>query len=302
MDKITQALKKILPAEHVDEVTQAVAALVAEEVSRLEAEFQKNLDKAYEQNAAELQEGEAKAEAGYKQAYEIIAHLMNKLDEQRQEFETALEEGFDEAYAENEKLKAEKENAEAEIYNEFDNKLQQMKDIMVDKLDQFMALQEAEMLESATQHVLADPRLMEQRVVVEKMAELLADHMSDDSFAGVSSAKLEEAHKQIEALKGQVRLLESKSLNLSMQKKRLEEKVGDAEAIIAEATKAERKERANRRGIVSGRGKRVVNDEVISEFVQPTAKTQADHSDQDLSEAHDPLNDLLVLSGLTEQN
>ena len=40
MDKITKALKSILPAEHVNEVAKAVEEMMAENVAALEAEFQ----------------------------------------------------------------------------------------------------------------------------------------------------------------------------------------------------------------------------------------------------------------------
>lgn len=297
MDKITQALKKILPAEHVAEVAQAVESVMQERFEQMEAEFQDKLEAAYEQLTEERRRDEATAVAGYKQAYEIIASLMNRLDEQREEFETALEEGFDEAYSELQKEKGKNGNIEVELYEEFDNKLKEMKSIMVDKLDQFMTLQEQEIYEHAKRDVLSDPRILEQRVAVEKMAEILSDYVSEDTLSTVSSSKLEEMQRQIEALRGQLRIVEAKNVKLSAQKNKLEEQVNEAHAVITEATKVERRERTNRRGIASGRGQRVVQEQLISEYAAPT-NTSA--SERDLREGHDPLNDLLVLSGLVE--
>lgn len=297
MDKITQALRKVLPAEHVAEVAKAVEEVMAEHYAQLEAEFQQKLDEAYEQLSAERARDEQIAEAGYQQAYEIIASLMNRLDEQREEFETALEEGFEEAYNELQREKGKNGNIEVELYEEFDNKLKEMKDVFIDKLDQFLALQEAEIYESAKRDVLNDPRILEQRVAVEKMAEILSDYMSNDDLSGVSSAKIEEAARQIEALRGQIRLLESKNVKLSVTNNRLSEQVNEARQYITEATKVERTNRANRRGNASGRGQRVVNEQLISEYAAPATQT---NNDRDLSEGHDPLNDLLVLSGLVE--
>lgn len=297
MDKITQALKKILPAEQVAEVAKAVEEVMAERFEEIREEAQTELDTAYEQLTQERKQDEAVAQSGYQQAYEIIANLMNRLDEQRVEFETALEEGFEEAYGELQKEKGKNGNVEAEIYEEFDNKLKEMKAIMVDKIDQFMSLQEQEIYECAKRDVLSDPRLLEQRVAVDKMAEILSDYMSSDDLRGVSSSRLEEAVKTVEALKGQVRLLEGKNVRLSVQNSKLNEQVEEAHGLITEATKVERKQRTNRRGIASGRGQRVVNEQLISEYAAP-----ANHSanDRDLTEGHDPLNDLLVLSGLAE--
>lgn len=297
MDKITQALRNILPAEHIAEVAKAVEEVMAERFAEMEAEFQFKLDEAYEQLTAEKKAEEAVALEGYRQAYEIVAHLMNRLDEQRVEFEEALEEGFEEAYSELQREKSSKGSVEVELYEEFDKKLREMKEIMVDKIDQFMSLQEREIYEAAKRDVLSDPRLAEQRVAVERMAEILSDYISTDDLAGVSSSRLEEVSRQLDHLKGQLRVVEARNVKLSAKNNMLQEQVSEAHQLISEASKVERKERVNRRGNASGRGQRVVNEQLISEYAAPT---KASANDRDLREGHDPLNDLLVLSGLAE--
>lgn len=302
MDKLTQALKKILPADQVNEVAKAIEALMAERFEEIESNAQTKLDEAYAQLEEERKHDEAVAAQGYQQAYEIIAKLMNRIDEQHAEYEAALDEGFEEALAEINKEREKNNNIETELYEEFDRKLNEMKSIMIDKIDQFMTLQEREIYEAAKCDVFSDPRLVEQRVAVEKMAEILGSYMTNDDYTGVASAKLEEAARQIETLKGQVRLLETKNVRLSVNNNKLSEQVHEAHSLISEATKVERKERANRRGIASGRGQRVVNEHLINEFANaPTNNSNND--DQKLSEAaNDTLNDLLVLSGLMESN
>jgi hypothetical protein len=298
MDKITKALKSILPAEHVNEVAKAVEEMMAENVAALEAEFQTKLDEAYEQLAEERKTDEAIAESGYQQAYEMITSLMSRLDEQREEFEAALEEGFEEAYNELQKEKGRNQNLEVEIYEEADSKLQEMKNLMVDKLDQFLALQESEIYESAKREVLNDPRVLEQRVAIEKVAELLSDYMDVDSVGTVSSSRIEEMSKQIEALRGQMRIIEAKNVRLATQNNKLSEQVREANDVITEATKVERTNRLNKKEIASGRGQRVVNEQIISEYAAPT--NEKSDREADLREGHDPLTDLLVLSGLAQ--
>lgn len=297
MDKITEALKSILPAEHVNEVAKAVEEMMAENVAALEAEFQSKLDEAYEQLTEERKADEVIAENGYQQAYDMIQSLMARLDEQREEFETALEEGFEEAYSELQKEKGRNETLEVEIYEEADKKLQEMKSMMVDKLDQFLSLQEQEMYESAKRDVLSDPSILEQRVAVEKMAEVLADYIGDDTINSATSAKLEEMQKQVEALKGQMRIIEAKNVRLATQNNKLTEQVREAHEVITEAAKAEKTNRLNKKENASGRGQRVVNEQIISEYAAPTEKSA---KKADLREGHDPLADLLVLSGLEQ--
>lgn len=298
MDKITEALKSILPAEHVNEVAKAVEEMMAENVAALEAEFQSKLDEAYEQLAEERKADETIAETGYQQAYEMIQSLMARLDEQREEFETALEEGFEEAYNELQKERGRNQNLEVEIYEEADAKLQEMKNMMVDKLDQFLALQEKEIYESAKRDVLTDPRILEQRVAIEKMAEVLADYVGVESVSGASSSKLEEMQKSLEALKGQMRIIEAKNVRLATQNNKLSEQVRAANEVITEAAKVERTNRLNKKETASGRGQRVVNEQIISEFAAPTNEKSVNEAD--LKEGHDPLADLLVLSGLEQ--
>jgi len=298
MDKITKALKSILPAEHVDEVAKAVEEMMAENVAALEAEFQSKLDEAYEQLSEERKADEAIAESGYQQAYEMITSLMARLDEQKEEFETALEEGFEEAYQELQKEKGRNQNLEVEIYEEADSKLQEMKNMMVDKLDQFLSLQEKEIYESARRDVLSDPSILEQRVAIEKMAEVLSDYVGNGAISAATSGKVEEMQKQFEALKGQMRIIEAKNVRLATQNNKLNEQVREAHQVITEATKAERTNRANRKENASGRGQRVVNEQIINEYAAPA--NEKSEKEADLREGHDPISDLLVLSGLAQ--
>lgn len=296
MDRITEALGKILPAEQVAEVRKAVEEVMAEHFKTLEAEYEAKLEEAYEELTADKQKESQIAEAGYQQAYEIISGLMRRIDEQREEFETALEEGFEEAYQELQKEKGKNENVEVELYEEFDKKLKGMMDLMVDKVDEFLSLQEAEMYDEAMRNLLSDPRLAEQRVIVSKMAELLSDYIDSDSLVAVGSSKIEEATRTAEELRGQLRILEAKNLRLATTNNKLNEQVRQAQNLLTEAAKVEKKERVEKVKNASGRGQRVVGDQIISEYVAPAAKSES--KDTDLREGHDPLNDILVLSGI----
>lgn len=299
MERITEALKNILPAEQVSEVSKAVEEMMAENYNELKAEFQGKLDEAYEQLAEEKQAEEAVAEQGYQQAYEIIGSLMKRIDEQREQFESALEEGFEEAYQEIQKEKGKNGNIEVELYDEFDNKLKEMKDFMVDKVDEFLNLQESEIYEHAKRNILNDPSISEQRVAVSKMAEILSDYMDRDDLNAVASSKIDEAHQSIDQLKAQMRIVEARNVKLAAQNNKLNEQVTAANQLITEASKVGRKERATKAQNASGRGHRAANDgEILSEYSNPA--TQTSNKSEALTEGVDPLNDLLVLSGISE--
>lgn len=298
MDKITEALKSLLPEGQIAEVASAVEEMMAEHEASLKETYNKKLTEAYDKLTEEVKEVEETAQRGYQQAYEIICDLMNRQESLREQLENEKEKGFEEAF---EMLKAEQaknENIEVELYEEFDGKLKQMKEFFIDKLDAFLGDQEAEMYSEAKRHILNDPRVLEQRVAVEKMADILSDYMSNDTHSAVSSRKLEEAQRQVEDLRGQLRVVESRNVNLSMQNNKLNEQVREAASLITEAQKHERKNRAASKQNASGRGQRVVKEQLISEFNDPRATTKNEPSQQINESAEQAMNDLLILSGI----
>ena len=301
MDKLTEALKALLPEENVSEVAKAVESMMAEQAQQIEAgieaKYQKQLTETYERVSNELKETEETALRGYQQAYEIIADLQNRIDVQREALENAMEKGFEEAFQMLKAEEAKNENLEVELYEEFNNKLKQMKGFMVEKLDKFMGEQEAELYAEAKKNILSDPRIVEQKVAVERMAEILSDYLGGDSYNSVNSRKVEEALKAVEDLKGQLRVVESRNVRLSMQNTKLNEQVREAHNLITEATKVERKERVVKKQNASGRGQRVT-EQIITEHVDAPVARNNQHLNESVN---DDFNDLLVLSGVIEQ-
>lgn len=293
MSKIADALRKILPANQVAEVTSVVESMMARNNEALKAEYKTKLEESYEDHEDEKRSLESIMEQGYQQAYEIISDLQHRLDTQREEFETALEEGFEEAYKELQKEKSKNTDVEVELYDEFDGKLREMKEFMVDKIDRFLSLQEREVYESAKRDVLNDPRMLEHRVTLEKITEAVSDYLSTD-VSGVSAGKLEKAYKMAEELKGQMKIMESRNMRLTMQNNKLNEQVKEANGLLTEAARMGRTTRTNSRTNASGRGQRAMGDQILTEYANPEARHQ-----RTVNEGVDnPLNDLLVLSGI----
>jgi len=130
----------------------------------------------------------------------------------------ALEEGYEEAY---QLLKAEQnknQQLEVEMYEEYDKKLSEMKEYIVDKVDQFLQFKGQEIYEQAKRDVLSDPRMAEHKVTLDKIVDLTSNYLSDEDFAGVTSSKLEETNKALEEMKGQLRIMEARNIRLSTEK------------------------------------------------------------------------------------
>lgn len=296
MEKIVEALKKLLPESEVNEVSSAVQEMLDHAKADLEAEFNQKLEEAYAELSGEIVDAEKVAEQGYEEAYSIIADLRNRLEIQGEEYKSALEEGYEEAY---QMLKQEKETnqkLEVEMYEEYDKKLVEMKEYIVDKVDQFLQLKGQEIYEQAKRDVINDPRMVEHKVALDKIVDITANYLSDEDFAAVSSSKLEETTKLVEEMKAQLRIMEARNIRVSTENTKLNEAVRQAQEVINESrtivarTKKEsvvneQKERTERATNVTGRG-RTEDGEVISEYASPKNDAGMDQ--------------LLILSGLKQ--
>ena len=243
MDKLTEALKSLIPEDQLVEVSKAVEEMMAESSAKLEEEYNAKLKEAYEQLETEKTQLEEVREQGYQQAFAIIDDLQKRLETQREEFENHMEEQYEEAWKMIGESKGDKENIEVELYKEFDNKLKDMKDFMVDKVDQFLQLQNTEIYEHAKKDLLNDPRTLEHRVAFDKITDIVADRLSDEDYSHVTSSKLEESSQQIEDLKAHLRIMECKNTRLTMHNNRLNESMKEQKTLLTESKKGEKKKR-----------------------------------------------------------
>ena len=293
MDKILEALKKMLPENQINEVADAIKGMLKQGKVDIEKEYNSRLEEAYSELAKELTEAEKTAENGYEEAYRIIGDLRGRLDIQGQEYQSALEEGYEEAY---QMLKSEREKGgkiEVDMYEEYDNKLNQMKSYIVDKVDEFLQLKGSEIYEQARRDVLSDPRLAEHKVTLDKIINITSDYISDDNMNAISGKKLEEAQKTLDEQKGQIKILEARSIRLSTENTKLNESVRYAQDVISEQKKfavnsrkenmiSEQKERTQKAKNVTGRGQTSTEDIVTENAHTPS---------------HD-MEQLLILSGV----
>lgn len=293
MDKIINSLKKILPDEQVSEVASAVSEMLAEARQQMEKEYNKNLEEAYQSLSAELSDTEKTAYQGYNEAYAIINDLQARLENQKSEFESTLEEGYEEAY---QMLLAErnsKNSVESDLYEEYDKKLADMKEYIVDKVDEFLQIKGTEIYENAKRDLLSDPRMVEHKVALDKIVNIASDYLTEDEAFFATSSKLDDAKKNVDELRGQLRIMEARNIRLSTENTKLNENVKRASNIINESRNAfseskkarvlsEQKERSVKARSASGKGQLVTeNVQVIAEYNNGGE-----------------VNDLLVLSGV----
>jgi len=297
MDKIVEALTKLLPEDSVIEVTEAVKAELESAKTAYEGEFNQKLEEAYSELAEELTQAEDTAIQGYKEAYAIIVDLRNRLETQQKEFETSMEEGYEEAYQMIQSEKGKNENIEVDMYETFNNKLQEMKEYMVDKVDQFLQHKGSEIYESARKDLENDPRTNEHKLALDKIVECVAGFIGDDSVS--SKHKAEELSGKVEEIKAQVKILEARNIRLSADNTKLNEAVRDQQKVITESVSA-KKERIEKAKNAEGRGRAVGKEEIVKEWNDDKASApKKGNADTTLIESLDPelLRDLRVLAG-----
>lgn len=298
MDKIVEALKNLLPENEVNEVANAVGELLDQAKASLETEFNSKLEEAYAELTSELAEAEKIAEQGYEEAYAIIGDLRTRLEIQGQEYKDALEEGYEEAYQMLKSERAKNENIEVNMYEEYDSKLSEMKEYIVDKVDQFLQLKGSEIYEQARRDLVSDPRIAEHKVALDKIVNIASNYLSNDDFSEINAEKAEEATRQVEQLKGQMRILEARNIRISTENTKLNEAVRQAQDLITESRRvvtrerksnvlSEQKERTMKAQNVTGRGNNASDNVVIAEY----NNNNTSNSDMD---------QLLVLSGLKQ--
>lgn len=298
MDKLLEALKKLLPENDVKEIAATLAEMFSEAKDEIEAEYNTKLTEAFEDAEKEIKKTEEIAEEGYNQAYALLQDAYARLEQLQEDHDNELEAGFEEAY---EMIKAEQSknnNQEVEMYKEFEDKFQAMRNLFVDKIDEFMHLHGAELHEAARREILNDPRMVEHKLALDKIVQITSDYISEDSADNANNLKAQELVKHLEDAKVQLKVVEARNVRLSQQNTRLNEQVNASKHQLAESNKVERKERMKVSATVSGRGQKVLeSDKIISEF----NNTGSNKVNEDvLAEGQAELNEYLALAGLAD--
>jgi len=297
MEKILEALKKLLPENDVAETAKAVKDMLEQAKVELEKEYNTKLEEAYAELSNELSQAEKVAEDGYNEAYTIIGDLRNRLEAQGEEYKSALNDGYEEAY---QLLKVEQDknkNLEVEMYEEYDKKLVEMKEYIVDKVNEFLKVKGNEIYEQAKRDVINDPRMAEHKVTLDKIVKEVSSYLSEDDFANVSNSRLDEVTKKLEEVQGQCKIMEARNIRISNENTKLNETVRQAQKVINEHKEAvdtqkktevitEQKERTEKAQKVTGKGQTNVSPEdsvVLREYTAPDDET---------------MRNMLVLAGL----
>ncbi len=263
IEQVMKALAGLIPEDAQKTVDEAVSKFLETAVSELEKEYAEKLEDAYKVVAEEKTVDEATAEKGYAQAWEIITDLRDRLEVQKEEFEQALEEGYEEAYAMLQEERSKNDTLEVSLYEEYDKRMSDVKEYMVDKIDQFLALQGEKYYEMAKKDILNDPAVSEQKLAFEKVLEVAQNFLSDEDFAYATSSRVDQLAKQLDENKVHMKTLEARNMRLATQNQQLTEAVKHQQTVLSEAKNNERTARTQKAKSAEGRGSGNLDRQVV---------------------------------------
>jgi hypothetical protein len=304
MDKITESLKNLIPQDQLVEVASAVKEMLSSAKEEIEKEYNSNLEEAYQQLTTDLEKAEKTAYTGYQEAYEIITDLRNRLESQKDEFDKSLEEGYEEAYQMLLNERSKNKDIETSLYEEYDSKLAEMKEYIVEKVDQFLQQKGSEIYEQAKTDILSDPSLVEHKVVLNKIVDLTSDYIKNEDVSFVTTNKINESNKNVEELRGQLRILEARSIRLSTENTKLNETVKKFNSMVNESrnnnTLESKTSKVKKAQIVSEQNERV--EKVKNASGRGHINTDNVQVIAEYNSGNGVNNELLVLSGVKKSN
>lgn len=256
-NNIEQVMKDLaghIPEDAQKSVEQSITKFLENAVAELDKEYSEKLEEAFKKITEEKKADEATAEKGYTQAWTIIEDLRDRLEIQKEEFEQALNDGYEEAYQMLQEERSKNETLEVSLYEEYDKRMSDVKEYMVDKVDQFLALQGNKYYEQAKRDVLNDPAVAEHKLAFEKVLEVAQNFLTDEDFAFATSSRVEGLNKQLTEQKRSIQILEAKNMNLKTQNEQLNEAVKHSMTRLDESKNNERTARTEKARKVEGRG------------------------------------------------
>ena len=131
---------------------------------------------------------------------------------------------------------------EVSLYEEYDKRMSDVKEYMVDKIDQFLSLQGEKYYEMAKRDLLNYPTVSEHRLAFDQILEVAQKYLSDEDYAYATSSRIDGLGKQLDEQKAQIKILEAKNMRLGTENSRLTEAVKHQAGLLTES-KTERKNR-----------------------------------------------------------
>ena len=264
-EQILKALEGYIPADQREAVAKTIDSFLEGAVEELDSEYETKLAEIKAGYEKELKEAEEIAEAGYAKAWGIIGDLRDRIETMPGEFEAQVKEEYQLAYNMIQEEKAKTLSLEADYSDYSKKQAHKLKEFMVDKLDLFCKENVSKFYETARKDLVSDPTVLEHRLAFDKILDIAGNYLSDEERTFATSSKVDSITRELDTLRGQMKIVEQKNMRLDMEKNKLLEQVRASEKMLTESTqKVEKKARAVSAANAEGRGSsEVKNTKVI---------------------------------------
>lgn len=266
-DKVLQTLASLIPESAREKVTAAVSEFLDETVSELKETYEENLLEATESLHQEKEDIKAKALSGYAEAYEIISEQKDQINAQREEMEKHMVEQFEVAHQMIEEEKGKNQNVSSDLYEQYDAKVKDIQEFIIDNLDRFLEEKGDEFYQAAKREVLSDPCMAEHKVTLDRILEVASDYLSDEDKTFNTSGKLDTLSRQVKDLHDQIKVLEGRNVRLHTENTKLNEVARHAQTLVNESKKVETRQRVEKAKKAESHGEKVFGNrtKVITE-------------------------------------
>ena len=155
-------------------------------------------------------------------AQEIFV-LQRNLEDVRSEYEESLEEGFQEAWEVVEEQRSRNQKLEVELYEEYDDKLKEIKKYIVDKVHHFLVSEWKKIVQLGEDELVAKMDAWRKALTPAEMVQLAI---------GENNAK-----QDYDSLRAQIKILEARNIRLQCENRKLAEVIREYDKMIEKSRK-----------------------------------------------------------------
>lgn len=234
--KIMESFKGMIPEEQTSAVEEAINEFVQDTEAKIKKEYEKTLEESYkdwdtqlketrEEAKKKLEETEKTAYDGYEEAKKLVEEKEEQIRKQKEEFENFLQEQYAEAKKMIDEEKGRNDKIEQELFESYTQQVQDIKEDLVNKIDEFLGDKIEEISESVKKELRNSPEVLEDKVAFERIKEIVASSLTPEVISNTASQKVDELEESISKLQSEVKALKAKNLRLATENQNYEKKL-----------------------------------------------------------------------------
>ncbi len=281
--RIMESFKGMIPEDQTSAVEEAINGFVSDTEGKIKKEYEKTLEESYkewdtqlkearETSKNKLNESEKTAYTGYEEAKSMLEEKDNQMQTQKTEFEDFLQEQYEEARKMIEKEKGRNDKIEQELYEAYTQQVQDIKEDLVNKIDDFLGDKIEEISESVRKELRNSPEVLETKVAYDRIKDIVASNITSEDLSESANEKFEELETAFASLQSEVKALKAKNMRLATENQNYEKQnLNESANTDAETKRSEIRKEAERRVVeriaenAEGRGNVVNQADLIKE-------------------------------------